>query len=82
MKGISEGDQCHLEEKITMEEVSNTLKNTKSNIAPGAGGFTGSLYKFFWCFLKKIGLGAIHEIFKNKEWPLSVRLGTIAIIPK
>ena len=27
-------------------------------------------------------LGAIHKIFKNKELPLSVRLGIIALIPK
>ena len=33
-------------------------------------------------FDKKIVLGAIHEIFKNRELPLSVRLGIIALIPK
>ena len=65
-----------------MEEVSNTLKNTKINVAPGAGGFTGSFYKVFWCYLKKIVFGAIHEIFKNRELPISVRLGIIALIPK
>ena len=27
-------------------------------------------------------LGAIHEIFENKELPLTVRLGIIALIPK
>ena len=75
MKGISESDRCQLEKEITLEEVSNTLKNTKNNVAPGAGGFTGS-------FSEKIVLGAIHKIFKNKELPLSVRLGIIALIPK
>ena len=53
IKGISKDDRCSLEKEITMEEVSNTLKNTKNNVAPGAGGFTGSFYKVFWCFLKK-----------------------------
>ena len=52
VKGISEDDRCNLEKEIMMEEVSNTLKDTK-NVAPGAGGFTGSFYKVFWCFLKK-----------------------------
>ena len=41
VKGNSEDDKCQLEKKITMEEVSNTLKNTRNNVAPGAGGFTG-----------------------------------------
>ena len=46
MKRISEEENCKLEKKITIDEVSNTLKNTK-NVAPGAGGFTVSLYKSF-----------------------------------
>ena len=65
-----------------MEEVSKTLKNTRNNVAPGVGGFTGAFYKVFWCFLKQIVLGAMHEIFVNKELPLTVRLGIIALIPK
>ena len=70
------------DKKKTMEEFSNTLKNTKNNVAPGGGGFTGSFYKVFWCYIKKIVLGAIHEIFDNKELPISVRLSIIALIPK
>ena len=65
-----------------MEKVSNTLKNTRNNVAPGAGGFTGPFYKVFWKFLKVFVLGAIFEIFENKELPLTVRLGIIALIPK
>ena len=79
VKRISEEENCQLEKKITMEEVSNTLKNTRNNVAPG---FTGSFYKVFWCFVKKIVLGAIHKIFDNKELPISVRLGITALIPK
>ena len=44
---ISEEERCQLKKKITMEEVSKMLKNTKNNVAPGAGGFTGSFYKVF-----------------------------------
>ena len=65
-----------------MEEVSKTLKNTRNNVAPGAGGFMGTFYKVFWIFLKRIVLGAIHKIFENKELPLTARLGIIALIPK
>ena len=42
VKGISEDDRCNLKDEITMEEVG--IKNTKNNVAPGAGGFTGSFY--------------------------------------
>ena len=82
VKQISNHDKENLEQKISMEEVSNTLKNTRNNVAPGAGGFTGAFYKVLWKFLKVIVLGAIHEIFENKELPLTVRLGIIALIPK
>ena len=82
VKMISEEENCQLERKITMGEVSNTLKNTKNNIAPGAGGFMGSFYKVFWCYVKWIVLGTIHKIYDNRELPISVRLGIIALIPK
>ena len=69
VKQISKHDKENLEQKISMEEVSNTLKNTRNNVAPGAGGFTGAFYKVFWKFLKVIVLEAIHEIFENKDCP-------------
>ena len=53
-----------------------TLKNTGNNVAPG--GFTGAFYKVFWCLLKRVVLGAMHDIFKNKNLPITVRLGVIA----
>ena len=71
-----------LERKITEEEVSVTLLHTKNNVAPGPGGFGGSFYKLFWKYLKRVVVGAIGEIYENKELPLSQRLGIIALIPK
>ena len=82
VRKISEQESCRIEEKITMDEVSKTLRNTENNVAPGAGGFSGSFYKVLWCLIKCIVLGAIHEIFENKEIPITVRLGIIALIPK
>ena len=51
-------------------------------MAPGPGGFGGAFYKVFWRYLKWIVVGAIKEIYTNKELPLSQRLGIIALIPK
>ena len=62
--------------------MSVTLKNTKNNVAPGPGGFGGGFYKVFWRHLKWIVMGAIKEIYSNRELPLSQRLGIIALIPK
>ena len=52
VKKVFEEDNMRMERKISEEEVSNTLKNTKNNIAPGHGGFGGSFYKVFWKFIK------------------------------
>ena len=41
MKKVNCDDVQKLEEKITGEEVSRTLKQTRNNIAPGLGGFGG-----------------------------------------
>ena len=50
---IDKEDVKRLEREITEGEVSNTLKVTKNNVAPGPGGFRG-------CILQNV-----LEIFKN-----------------
>ena len=82
MKGITQMEKEKLDSDIKMEEVSKCLMKTRNNVAPGSGGFTGAFYKVFWCYLKHVVLGAIHQIFKDKSLPISLRLGIIALIPK
>lgn len=71
-----------MDKEIMEGEVSSTLKNTKNNVAPGPGGFGGALYKMFWKYLKQIVVGALREIYDNRELPISQRLGIIASFPK
>ena len=82
LKKVSLDDKSRLEQKVTGEEVSNTLRQTRNNVAPGPGGFGGSFYKVFWKYLKKIVVNAINEIYENSKLLLSLRLGIIALIPK
>merc|ERR1711888_9751 len=79
---ISDVDRCRLECEITEGEVAVTLMQTRNNVAPGPGGFGGGYYKMFWKYFKRVVVGAINEIYENKELPLSQRLGIIALIPK
>ena len=51
LKKVSLDDKSRLEQKVTGEEVSNTLRQTRNNVAPGLGGFGGSFYKVFWKYL-------------------------------
>ena len=71
-----------LELEITEGDVSSTLRVTKNNVGPGPGRFGGAFYKMFWKYLKNIVVAAIREVYKNRELPLSQRLGIIALIPK
>ena len=78
---IDKEDAKRLDTEITEEEVSSTLKNTKNNEAPGPGEFGGAFYKMFWKYFKQIVVGAIKEVYENRELPVSQRLGIIALIP-
>ena len=51
-------------------------------MAPGPGGFGAAFYKIFWRYFKRVVVGAIKEIYANKELPISQRLGKITLIPK
>ena len=82
MTKISDVDMCKLECGITEGEVAVTLLQTRNNVAPGPGGFGGGFYKMFWKYFKRVVVGAISEIYENRELPLSQRLGIIALIPK
>ena len=82
LKTMSEAEKIKLESEITINEVSQCLKNTRNNVAPGTGGFSGTFYKVFWCYLKYVVLGAMHQIYKDKQISISLRLGIIALIPK
>ena len=82
MTKLDQEDNKGLECEINEGEVSVTRKNTENNMAPGHGGFGGAFYKVFWRYLKWIVVGAIKEIYTNREIPLSKRLGIIALIPK
>ena len=64
-----------MDTEITEEEVSSTLKNPINNVAPGPGGFGGAFYKMFWIYFKQIIVGAIKEVYENRELPVLQRLG-------
>ena len=72
---INAEDAKNLDREIMEGEVSSTPKNTKNNVAPGPRGFGGAFYKVFWKYFKRIVVGAIREIYDNRELPISQRLG-------
>ena len=53
-----------LEREIDQNEVSQCLKGTRNNVAPGASGFIGSFYMFFWKLLIYLVTRAINKSFE------------------
>ena len=82
IKKVSEDDKVRMEAEITEEEVGRSLTNTRNNLSPGHGGYSGDFYKVFWYYLKTIVVNAIREIYISGELPVTLRLGVIALIPK
>ena len=75
--------QCILlDSEITLEEISEALKEMPRNKAPGPDGIPADFYKVFWIKIK----GLIHEVFsKCRENGIlfdSARQGIISLIPK
>ena len=67
IKKISEVEKTELEKKITLKEVNNSLRNTRINVAPGTGRFSGAFYKVFLCYMKKVVQGAIQKIHSQLD---------------
>ena len=45
LKKVCNEDKAYMDRKISGDEVSITLKNTRNNVSPGTGGFGGNFYK-------------------------------------
>ena len=64
-----------------MEEQSNYLKKTKTNIAPGASGYTSSFYKMYWSILKHFVLQVVYQIWVDNCLPHEQQNSVAAVIP-
>ena len=82
IKSLKPEEISQLEREISQQEVSQCLKNTRNNVAPGASGFTGSFYKVFWKLLSSLVTRAINKSFKREYLSIMQKLGIITIIPK
>ena len=71
-----------LEEEININELTETLRKTNNNSAPGSTGFSYAFYKTFWADLKFFILNAANYSYSIRLLPESQRLGVISLLPK
>ena len=71
-----------LEKEITIEELTQVLKKTKTISSPGPTGLTYNMYKKHWEDLKYLVKEVADESFRLNTLPRGLRLGNISLIPK
>ena len=79
---LSEPQKRSMEGKITVNEMTQYLKKTRNNVAPGSSGFTNEFFKFFWRDIKYFVINSVEFAFDNNRLSISQNLGIISIIPK
>ena len=75
-------DSTKLDEKLTLEEIGNALKDMKNNKTPGIDGFPAEFFKFFWKDLKFFVLRAFNHFFQTGKLSISLRHCIISCLPK
>ena len=79
---LTESQKKRMEGPITTQELTDYLKKTKNNVAPGVTGFTNEFFKFFWRDLKIFVTNSVDFSFRQQRLSSSKSLGIISIIPK
>ena len=82
MPMVNNHEKASMEGKISLLEMTNYLKKSKNNVAPGSSGFTNEFYKFFWRDLKIFVINAVDFAFENHRLAASQKLGIISIIQR
>ena len=79
---VDNEDKKLMDQPITVEELTQSLKNTKRGCSPGCDGLTTEFYIVFWSKLKQILYNAFIYSYKvGKLFPSALK-GIIVTIPK
>ena len=79
---ISKQQKKTLDSKLTKEELTATLKQSKRNKTPGPDGIPADFYMVFWRLLGDPLFEAISDSIEKNKLFVSVRRGVITLIPK
>ena len=79
---LTDHQKQKMEGIIRMDELTQYLKKTKNNVAPGSSGYTNEFFKFFWIDLKVFIIEAINYSYSAGMLSVTQRLGIITLIPK
>ena len=77
------GEQAEkLEGLLTLQEISDTLKNMKNDKSPGLSGFSAEFFKVFWKQFGAFVLRSLNYGYITGELSITQKQGIITCIPK
>ena len=79
---LSEQQKNNLEQELSLEEISQALKETNNNSAPGGSGLTYAFYKCFWGSLNHFVLQTFNFSYSSKRLPTRLSHLYITLLPK
>ena len=79
---LSQEDKLACENRISINEYLNALKEFTNNKTPGTDGFTSEFYKFFWPELCTEMIASFNYAFHSGTLSISQKRGIISLIPK
>ena len=71
-----------LEGPLTLDEISDAIKNMKNNKSPGLDGFTVEFFKVFWNYLQHFLLRSLNSAYVSNNMSYTQKLGVISLLPK
>ena len=75
-------DSLALEGELTLDELTQALKQMKNDKSPGPDGFTAEFLKFFWKDLGNFLCNSLNSGYRNSKLSSSLKQGVITCIPK
>ena len=79
---ISSDDKESLDQEITFEEITQTVRSLKKNKTPGIDGWNCELMQFFWSKLGTLYFEAMQWAIVTKNLHVSAKRGIVLLIPK
>ena len=79
---LSEEDANNCEGKFTLNELTDAVKQMKTNKSPGIDGLTSEFYQKFWPCIGELITKSLNESFDNMEMSHSQKISALSLIYK
>ncbi len=79
---LTERQKLECDEPISEKEITNVIKNLKTEKSPGCDGITPEFYKKYWNKIKHLFMNMIEETYRKGILPYTLRKAIVALLYK